>query len=269
MARFLRDTYPNGFRSLIFGRCKSAGTLLALGSTEIVMGARGELGPLDIQVSEKDEPFRVGSGLELFTALNSITQNTFMTFEHYLLGLIQRSGSQISMKTAAKIATELTIGIMSPISQQIDPLQLGRRERALNIVKAYAHRLNISEKIVAELATGYPDHGFVIDCQEAKTLLGNGIVRVPDEQERELEEALAASDIAGLYSPYHYHYPDVGIVLRLNSSLDALPEEELEATDEEHDDHGDVRGSQKKERSEVDGERSPDGTKNDPADGAK
>ena len=58
MARFLRDVHPDGFTVFIPGRCKSAGTLLALGAREIVMGDRGELGPLDIQVSEKDEPFR-------------------------------------------------------------------------------------------------------------------------------------------------------------------------------------------------------------------
>ena len=105
MARFLRDGHSEGYRAFIMGRCKSAGTLLALGAREIVMGSRGELGPLDIQVSEKDEPFRLGSGLELFTTLNSLAQHTFATFETYMLQLIGRSSSQISMRTAAKIAT--------------------------------------------------------------------------------------------------------------------------------------------------------------------
>ncbi len=210
MARCLRGGHPNGFRAFIIGRCKSAGTLLALGANEIIMGSRGELGPLDIQVLEKDEPFQHGSGLELFTTLNSLAQHTFTTFETYMLQLIRRSESQISMRTAAKIATELTIGIMAPISQQIDPLQLGRKERALNIGKAYAERLGVPAQVVGKLATEYPDHGFVIDFEEAAKLLG-GSVRTPNETETKLESVLFS-----LEGPRLYEQQRQSVVQRLN-----------------------------------------------------
>ena len=253
MARFLRDGHPNGFAAFILGRCKSAGTLLALGAREIVMGSRGELGPLDIQVSEKDEPFRLASGLELFTTLNSLAQNTFTTFETYLLQLIGRSASQISMKAAAKIATELTVGIMSPISQQIDPLQLGRRERALNIAKAYAERLDVPRNVVAELATGYPDHGFVIDLTEAKKLL-NARARAPTGDEANLEAALRRNSIPGLYD--QVPHPPGALVLRLND----IATQESNAGPEETDDEAPrVRADPTRERPEVDGERAGDG----------
>ncbi len=68
IARFLREVYEN-VTVCVFGYCKSAGTLLALGCHEIAMGLRGELGPLDVQVSEKDELARFGSGLEIVTSL--------------------------------------------------------------------------------------------------------------------------------------------------------------------------------------------------------
>ena len=217
------------------------------------MGRRGELGPLDTQVLEKDEPFRLGSGLELFTTLTSLAQNTFTTFETYMLQLIGRSFRQISMKTAAEIATDLTVGIMSPISQQIDPLQLGRRERALNIVKAYAKRLGIPDKVVGKLATDYPDHGFVIDLKEAEKLL-EGKVRAPNDGEVGLEKALSRCDIPGLYDPLSH--PQPGIVVRLN---DIASQPQSEAQEETHGQEPDLRGDQEGERSEVDGERSGDG----------
>ena len=253
MARFLRSGYSNGFKAFIMGRCKSAGTLLALGAQEVVMGSRGELGPLDIQVSEKDEPFRLASGLELFTTLNSLAQNTFTTFETYLLQLIGRSSYQISMKAAAKIATELTVGIMSPISGQIDPLQLGRRERALNIVKAYAERLGVPNRVAGKLATGYPDHGFVIDLEEAKKLLP-GKVRAPNDAEAGLETVLSGhAERIGLYAPVLHESP---IITLLN-----LPQPQEQDTSKENTDGAapELRGDPAGERPEVDGERERDG----------
>lgn len=62
IARYLRRRYDH-FTVYVFGLCKSAGTLLALGAEEIVMGERGELGPIDIQVTSKDE-LSLSSGLE-------------------------------------------------------------------------------------------------------------------------------------------------------------------------------------------------------------
>ena len=249
MARFLRSGYPNGFKAFIIGRCKSAGTLLALGAREVVIGSRGELGPLDIQVSEKDEPFRLASGLELFTTLNSLAQNTFTTFETYLLQLIGRSSYQISMKAAAKIATELTVGIMSPISGQIDPLQLGRRERALNIAKAYAERLGVPNRVAGKLATGYPDHGFVIDLEEAKKLLP-GKVRAPNDAEAGLETVLSGqAERIGLYEPVLHESP---IITLLNPPQ---PQEQGASKEKTDGAAAELRGDPAGERPEVDGER--------------
>lgn len=200
MARDLRNAYPNGgFTVCIFGFCKSAGTLLALGAHEIVMGSRGELGPLDVQVSEKDELGRYGSGLEIFSSLNVLTGASYTMFHRYLRETVERNDGQISTKTAAEIATKLTVGLMSPISEQIDPLRLGRRQRALDIAKRYAMQLGVPERAAVTLTTDYPDHGFVIDLPEASKLLGPQKVRPPNEAERRLEAALATKP--DLYFP--------------------------------------------------------------------
>ena len=76
MARYLRRSYEK-VTICVFGYCKSAGTLLALGAHEIVMGERGELGPLDVQVSTKDEMFPSRSGLEIFASLEVLKAHAF------------------------------------------------------------------------------------------------------------------------------------------------------------------------------------------------
>ena len=197
IARFLRRVYERVI-VCVFGYCKSAGTLLALGCHEIAMGLRGELGPLDVQVSEKDELGRFGSGLEIVTSLNFLTATAFASFERYLVTTVQRSGGQISTKTAAEIATNLTVGLVAPISRQIDPIRLGREQRAMEIASAYAERLGISPRAIARLTTDYPDHGFVIDVTEARHFLDHARELEPHEQD--LEFALA-SVMPGVYLP--------------------------------------------------------------------
>ena len=196
ITRFLRGVYKRVI-VCVFGYCKSAGTLLALGCHEIAMGLRGELGPLDVQVSEKDELARFGSGLEIVASLNLITETAFSSFESYLVATVQRSGGQISTKTAAEIATNLTVGLVAPISGQIDPIRLGREQRAMDIASAYAERLGISPQAIGRLTTDYPDHGFVIDLTEAKEFVDHARELKPPE--RALEEALAAASPAIYY----------------------------------------------------------------------
>ena len=197
IARFLRRVYKR-VTVCVFGYCKSAGTLLALGCHEVAMGLRGELGPLDVQVSEKDELARFGSGLEIVTSLNFLTETAFASFERYLVTTVQRSGGQISTKTAAEIATNLTVGLVAPISGQIDPIRLGREQRAMEIASAYAERLGISPQAIARLTAAYPDHGFVIDLTEAKQFLDHA--RELEPPERDLEVAVA-SVMPGVYLP--------------------------------------------------------------------
>jgi len=41
----------------VFGYCKSAGTLVAVAADQIVMSEFGQFGPLDVQLSDKNEIF--------------------------------------------------------------------------------------------------------------------------------------------------------------------------------------------------------------------
>lgn len=249
MARFLRRVYER-VTVCVLGYCKSAGTLLALGGHEIAMGLRGELGPLDVQVSEKDELGQFGSGLEIFTSLNVLFETAFASFEHYLVTTVQRSAGQISTKTAAEIATNLTVGIAAPISEQIDPMRLGREQRAMEIASTYAERLGVSPQAIARLTTDYPNHGFVIDLEEAKQFLPQ--VRELNPMERALEAA-AAGETRGVYVPE----PGQGTVVCLTTIDDSATRPNLHAEERDGELSTDPEGESGEAPSEDEGVRAP------------
>lgn len=63
IARAFQRRYKH-FKVLVTGFCKSSGTLVALGASELVMSDSGQLGPLDIQVMDKEEFGERLSGLK-------------------------------------------------------------------------------------------------------------------------------------------------------------------------------------------------------------
>lgn len=186
IARRLQDKYKN-FILYVHGYCKSAGTFVAIGSDQIVMGDFAEFGPLDVQLPEKDEIARYSSGLNINEALLNLKQETRLFFRQMVLELT--TGAGISTKMATEIASKLSIDFFSPIVSQIEPMKIGEIRRALRIALAYGERLiqdgrgNLkSEEALAKLVETYPDHGFVIDFKEAKTIFKN-VVREDAEIE--------------------------------------------------------------------------------------
>lgn len=192
IARCLQENYEK-VTIYIGGRCKSAGTLLAVGAHEIVMGDHGQLGPLDIQLGKKDELWETDSGLTVLSSIETLEKKAFDLFEDCLLTLKARSGDRISLKTASDLATNLAIGVVSPIVAQIDPLHVGNVSRAMKIGVEYGKRLtekskNAKDGTINHLTNGYPSHDFVIDRNEAGSLFKN--VRSPNEEEARLIELL-------------------------------------------------------------------------------
>jgi hypothetical protein len=153
--------------------CKSAGTLIAVGADELIMSDFAELGPLDVQLPEKDELAKISSGLNVDEALRSLKSETF-SFFHSIRDEGINAG--LSTKMAAELASNLSIQFITPIVAQIDPLRVGATRRAVKIALAYGERLlerakNLkSPNALINLIQGYPDHGFVIDYQEAGSL---------------------------------------------------------------------------------------------------
>jgi hypothetical protein len=171
MVRCLRKHYSGGkIRLLIDGPCKSAGALFALGVDEIAFGPRGELGPLDTQLTKQDEIMFMSSGLDILQALSVATSNAFDSCFTNMLELIKRSGGSISTKTAAEIASSVTAGVFQPITAQIDPLRMGEAQRSMRIAREYGERLAsklLKPNALDKLVQDYPSHGFVIDKEEA------------------------------------------------------------------------------------------------------
>lgn len=181
------------FSLFVSGYCKSAGTLVAMGAHELVFCNHGELGPIDIQISKKDEPDQFESTWNILQAIDSLVGKTYSAFQLFFYQTKRGSNNQISVPTAAHIATELTTGLMSPISAQIDPMRIGEVARAMNISSRYGNILmniggNLTKKGLDDFLSGYPDHGFVIDREAAEKMFRK--VRTPNPDELALAKLL-------------------------------------------------------------------------------
>jgi membrane-bound ClpP family serine protease len=72
MSRGLQEHYER-FSCLVPGWCKSAGTLIAVGAHDLIFTGTGELGPLDVQMSKRDDLIEMQSGQTVVAALTRIS----------------------------------------------------------------------------------------------------------------------------------------------------------------------------------------------------
>ncbi len=175
-AYIIARTFERHYKKFVLcieGFCKSAGTIIALGADKILISQKGELGPLDVQLSKEDELAKSISGLDTVTAIKTIGSEAFDLFEEFFINIITRSDASISTKTAAEIATQLTSAIISPITAQLNPLKICESHRSNKIALAYSILLGADPKIVRHLISNYPTHSFVIGFDEAKDLFND------------------------------------------------------------------------------------------------
>lgn len=174
------------FRVAVPAECKSAGTLICIGASELVMFDKGELGPLDVQFQKQDEIFQQSSGLDILRGMTYLQKDALDTFNTYLMDI--NGGSGLSTKVASEIASNLVKGIYEPMYAQIDPIRLGEMNAALQIAHEYGTRLNEKSKSLkagslSKLINSYPTHGFVIDRAEARQLFERVVPPRPHEVE--------------------------------------------------------------------------------------
>lgn len=184
IARCLRHHYEH-VRLVVPHLCKSAGTLVAIGASEVAVGNLGELGPLDVQISKRTEMMERSSGLDFTEALSAMSEHAQSVFRTNLIDI--RAGAGISTKMAGEFASQLAIGMVAPMYGQIDPIQVGEVHRAMKIAYEYGRRLNDDSKqlkpdALISLVSGYPDHSFVIDRKEAKKLFKSVKTLTPEEE---------------------------------------------------------------------------------------
>lgn len=184
IARCLQHYFTEGITLFVPHYCKSAGTLIAIGASELVLSDRGELGPLDVQLVKSDEMFERSSGMDITQGFNVLTSQAYEMFNTITVNL--KLKSRLSTKLASEAASQIAVGAFAPIFSQIDPLRLGEIQRATEIAFKYGNLLkvkfdNLQEFGVITLISGYPSHAFVIDRKEATTIFKN--VRQPDTDE--------------------------------------------------------------------------------------
>jgi hypothetical protein len=189
LTKFFQRYYEK-FILFLFGYCKSAGTLIAIGADEIVMSDFAELGPLDIQILKNDDLLGRSSGLDLQQSLKQLNIHVYEVFVNCFVETLAAGNGAITTKTAADIASTVAVGLLSPIAAQIDPLRIGEISRSVKIAEDYGKRLNSNrEKAIKALISQYSSHSFVIDYDEAKELFGDA-VRQPQNLEIVLERIL-------------------------------------------------------------------------------
>lgn len=179
ISRLLQKRYQK-VSVFINGWCKSSGTLICLGANELIMDDLGQLGPLDIQILNREEFGERLSGLNPIEALKSISSQSLELLKQQFLNV--RFGGGLSTKQALEVATNLTGQLMSPITAQLDIMKYGEFTRSMRIAVEYGQRLakscrgnNLKPDAINLLTTGYPSHGFVIDYEEARDSLFNDV----------------------------------------------------------------------------------------------
>jgi hypothetical protein len=202
ITRYLQEKYEK-FTVLISGKCKSAGTLIAIGAQELAFTPYGELGPLDIQLTKIDRFDQLQSGLTIQDSLNTLEARALERFYKIVKEYMQANNGLLSFSSATKAASDFVTQLYNPILSRIDPEEVGARARSMRIAADYGKRLavkwqNLKPDTLKALAETYSSHSFVIDHAEAETLFQR--VRWADDNERALVSALgngARFEVAG------------------------------------------------------------------------
>jgi hypothetical protein len=86
------------FTVMVLSKCKSAGTIIALGASNVWMSKSAELGPIDVQLRKPDEVGERTSGLTPMQAM-SVLENQSLSILGSLLSCLMRSVTFISKRT--------------------------------------------------------------------------------------------------------------------------------------------------------------------------
>lgn len=201
---------------------KSAATLLSLGASSIVMDEFGECGPLDVQIKVERED---GPESEYESALTdefSVKQIEARSQEMYLL-LFNTFYGHKHIKIHKNVLSKQILGYLhsfyEPLLKQINPYNLGKKKRKLEIGKQYAQRILFTYNKEIEQRKGFllidylvnscPEHGYVIDYDVLSAFLGN--VQKTDIYGQEYKKAI--SNLTTLFINGIYDDDYVGFIV--------------------------------------------------------
>ena len=162
--------FSNHFSVLIPYRAHSAGTLIAIGADEIVMGKMSELTPVDPQTRSPLNP-KDPKGEITFVAVQDLI--SFFKF-------------------VDKVGIEKKEEIFKSLLENLHPLVIGTVNRSWSLIKHIINRLLIhsnysndeKEKIVELLSGGLPSHNYLITREEAKEILKEKVIFASEELDK-------------------------------------------------------------------------------------
>jgi Serine dehydrogenase proteinase len=235
IARLMQKMYAE-FWLYCPSRCKSSGTLVAIGAHRLIMDSFSELGPLDVQLLKEDEIGARKSGLLARSTFDALADEAFRLYERLMINIKVKSQSLVSFKLASQLAAEMSSKLLSQVYAQISPDIVGNEKRDLDIAIQYGLRLgiisqNINSHTVEHLVQCYPSHDFIIDDDEARQWFTN--VDFPSEELYRLVGALG---------PMAFNEADDPCVVAL-SAEDTFEDEQDEEAEEASGDAADSPGA--------------------------
>ena len=189
--------YADNMEVFVVNWAKSGATFVCLGADKILMGGNGELGPLDVQLTDPRGSLIPKSALNVFKSLEYLQRYAMETLDLTTVLLMLKGNMDIPY--AVEKALPFVSCVTSPLYQQVNPMELGEARRHLAVGEEYSKRImkrygysSLSntkiEVIVKQLVWEYPSHSFVIDLEEAKSIGLNA--EVLDEERAKLCEEL-------------------------------------------------------------------------------
>ena len=195
------------FNVLVPYKAHSAGTLICLGANTVVMGEAGELSPIDPQTGNQFNPVdeinpktRRGISVEDVSSYFDFAGNPAKEKEN------DDGPSGVDLNLAFKILAEtvhpLALGGVNRSHKQIR--ELAKRLLNLHLVTGSEEEKARAEHIVNVLTEGRYSHSDILNRREAQSLLGEGMVKFPDEAEQNLLRSLLEeyADAISLRKPF-------------------------------------------------------------------
>lgn len=174
---------------------KSAATLVTLGADTILLGTYGELGPLDAQLLDFDRE-QMASALDEVQTLERLHAFALDAVDQTMMLLINRTGKKLDILLPATL--RYVSDMMRPMFEKVDVVHYTQLARILKVAEEYAIRLlrpryskDEAERIARHLVERYPEHGFIIDAEEASNPeLGLKTKEPSDEQARIMDRII-------------------------------------------------------------------------------
>jgi hypothetical protein len=174
-ANVLRDSF-GGITVWVPHFAKSGATLLCFAGNEIVLGLGADLGPLDTQIVDPEDPENMISALEITEAPKAATEFLYKEF-YVIIDALRHPGSglELTRSDLLDLVMEFLKLFGLPLFKQIRLTSLNACLRALEITRKYGIELLVRSGIKKERARNaidmlvrqYPCHAFVIDAPEA------------------------------------------------------------------------------------------------------